>query len=187
MAAGRGVGALPPRLSLGRKPGGRLPARQQLLCGRGGPVGRAGGSVGPAAARYVRAQGLRAGMTDRERDIPGGGGAGAALPWSRCQRRRLPETWRARAAFGEREAVREGRYRGAGGASGAARACFPRWSTPPRGTRGSDGGAKGRGANPAFPLPARCVRAGELRESPPPRPPSVAPARRRPRRRALPL
>lgn len=53
--------------------------------------GRAGG---PAAARFVRAQGLRAGMTDREREIPGGGGAGAALPRSPCQRRRLPETWR---------------------------------------------------------------------------------------------
>lgn len=50
-------------------PGVAVRERSRAVQGRPG---------GPAAARYVRAQGLRAGMTDRERGIPAGGGA--ALP-----------------------------------------------------------------------------------------------------------
>lgn len=64
-----------PRAGRRRGPGSRR-ARSCSVGERSGAVqGRPGG---PAAARYVRAQGLRAGMTDREREIPGGGGA--ALP-----------------------------------------------------------------------------------------------------------
>lgn len=134
--AERGSGLFPPLLaspsaeSWGGRGVVRLPAHRESLCGRAGPVCR---SVGPAAARYVRAQGLWAGVTDREREIPGGGGA--VLPWSRCQRRRLPKTW-----LGERLCRKGNSPRrtlpGSGRSERGGAGSCPRWGTPP-GKRGA--------------------------------------------------
>lgn len=72
-------------------------------------------------------------MSDREREIPGGGGA--ALPWSRCQRRRLPETWRGEQLW--RKGNSAGRtLPGSGRSERGGAGSFPRWGTPP-GERGA--------------------------------------------------
>lgn len=144
--------------------------------------GRAGA---PAAARYVRAQGLRAGVTDSEREIPGGGGAAAALPWSRCQPRRLPAS----------AAVQTGKQSGKDAPGGVRAGGRAARAAPPGGARrpGSRGQAaavrgceerarlavarRGAGAGPGRAGRRRAGRAG------------LAPARRAPRgpAAALPL
>lgn len=157
--------------------------RQKLLRGRPGP-GRAGG---PAAARYVRAQGLRAGMTDSEREIPGGGGSGSGAASAGGSRRPGGEERLWRKGTSPRTGAAGQREEGAGRRGLLSPVGRAAW-----GTRGSDGGAEGRGASPAFALPAPRVRAGarELRGSlplPALAPLGPPPARRCPRRRALPL
>lgn len=132
-------------------------------------------SVGPAAARYVRAQGLLAGMTAREREIPGGGGA--AMPWSRCQRRRFPETWRGARLW------RKGKQTAEHAAVEREERAGQRGSLPCGARRlGSQGqGCAGAGSEPGFaspgalqPQPRSC---GPVSLCPPSSPPGSAAAR----------
>lgn len=144
----------------------------QVACGRPGPDGL---SVGPAAARYVRAQGLRAGVTDREGEIPGGGGARAALPWSHCQRRRLPETWRGDRLW--RKGNSPGStVPGSGRSERSGAGSCPRWGTPPGKQAAATAARRDKGPARLSLSRRRCVRAGagELRESLPL--PALAPA-----------
>lgn len=182
---GSGLFPPPPRASWCRELGGRLPAAPEVAPWetRAGP-GRAGG---PAAARYVRAQGLRAGMTDSEREIPGGGGSGSGAASAGGSRRPGGEERLWRKGTSPRTGAAGQREEGAGRRGLLSPVGRAAW-----GTRGSDGGAEGRGASPAFALPAPRVRAGarELRGSlplPALAPLGPPPARRCPRRRALPL
>lgn len=164
----------------------RLPEDQKLLCGRAGE----GPTLGPAAMRYVRAQGLRARMTDRGRDIPGGGGE---------RESRSPGA--AASARGSRgpggESVSRARRNIPGGTvRGCVRSEWGAVLVSPVGhaaqwTRGSssDVGVRGRGASAALPVTGRCgalgLESGCCGAAS--RRPLGALARRQPRVRALPL